>query len=181
MSRRKRKADDDVQPDLPITPMLDMSFQLLAFFIMTFNPTPTEGQIRMALPPPDMGDSRSSTPPSPADEKPMKWAVVVLATDNGQIAKMTLREEGATDDRGEDLGASVATGLLPRIKKLADEDKRRRDAAAAEKPPRTIPPPKLTLEIGEKLLHAYVVQLMDASVQAGFTDIAPVPIDKKNR
>ncbi len=29
---------------MPITPMLDMSFQLLSFFILTFRPMPTEGQ-----------------------------------------------------------------------------------------------------------------------------------------
>jgi biopolymer transport protein ExbD len=31
---RRRKPIPLVDPDLPITPMLDMSFQLLAFFIM---------------------------------------------------------------------------------------------------------------------------------------------------
>jgi biopolymer transport protein ExbD len=179
MSRRHRRhSDDAVQPDLPITPMLDMSFQLLAFFIMTFNPVPTEGQIAMSLPPPDTGGP-SANPPSVSDEKPMKWAVVVAATDNGQIAKMTLREEGGPDEKTEDLGASVATGFLPKMKALADAEKRRIAAAAAEK--RTIPPPKLTLEVADKLVHAWVVQLMDAAVQAGFTDIAPVPIDKKSR
>ena len=35
---RRRTGTDHVDPDLPITPMLDMSFQLLAFFIMTFKP-----------------------------------------------------------------------------------------------------------------------------------------------
>ena len=40
MMKRKKKKPDYVEPDLPITPMLDMSFQLLAFFVMTFNPTP---------------------------------------------------------------------------------------------------------------------------------------------
>ena len=39
-----------MEPDLPITPMLDMSFQLLAFFIMTFKPADTEGQIALTLP-----------------------------------------------------------------------------------------------------------------------------------
>ena len=35
---------------LPITPMLDMTFQLLFFFITSFNPADQEGQIEMALP-----------------------------------------------------------------------------------------------------------------------------------
>ena len=32
--------------------MLDMAFQLLAFFVLTFRQTPLEGQIAMRLPPP---------------------------------------------------------------------------------------------------------------------------------
>ena len=32
--------------------MLDMAFQLLAFFILTFKPVPIEGQISLRLPPP---------------------------------------------------------------------------------------------------------------------------------
>jgi len=36
---------------LPITPMLDMSFQLLSFFILTFHPRPAEGQLAVTQPP----------------------------------------------------------------------------------------------------------------------------------
>lgn len=32
-----------------ITPMLDMSFQILAFFVFTFQPTPPEGEIPLSL------------------------------------------------------------------------------------------------------------------------------------
>jgi biopolymer transport protein ExbD len=35
--------------EIQITPMLDMAFQLLTFFIMTFKATPTEGQFAMNL------------------------------------------------------------------------------------------------------------------------------------
>ncbi len=44
---RHRQGTDFVEPDLPSTPMVDMSFQLLAFFIMTFKPADTEGQIAL--------------------------------------------------------------------------------------------------------------------------------------
>ncbi len=39
--KRKRKDETPVDVTLPITPMLDMSFQLLSFFILTFHPMPT--------------------------------------------------------------------------------------------------------------------------------------------
>ena len=51
MSGKHRRAEaDNVEPDLPITPMLDMSFQLMAFFLLTFRPMPLEAQIALALP-----------------------------------------------------------------------------------------------------------------------------------
>ncbi len=49
MSRRRHvEAVGDV--DLPITPMLDMAFQLLTFFIFTFHPSAVEGQMALTLP-----------------------------------------------------------------------------------------------------------------------------------
>jgi biopolymer transport protein ExbD len=37
---------------LNLAAMLDMAFQLLTFFILTFRPAPVEGQISLRLPPP---------------------------------------------------------------------------------------------------------------------------------
>jgi biopolymer transport protein ExbD len=48
--KRKRRSQQDVE--LNLAAMLDMAFQLLAFFILTFRPTPLEGQISLRLPPP---------------------------------------------------------------------------------------------------------------------------------
>ena len=50
MSRRKRRrSGEDVE--LNLAAMLDMAFQLLTFFILTFKPAPVEGQISLRLPP----------------------------------------------------------------------------------------------------------------------------------
>ena len=48
--RRKRRSLSEVE--LNLTAMLDMAFQLLAFFILTFRPSPIEGQVSLRLPPP---------------------------------------------------------------------------------------------------------------------------------
>src|SRR6266542_2828032 len=42
-----------VQLSLIVTPMLDMSFQILAFFIMTYHPSALEGHIPGSLVPPE--------------------------------------------------------------------------------------------------------------------------------
>ncbi len=177
MSRKKRKVHtEEVEPDLPITPMLDMSFQLLSFFIMTFHPTPTEGQIAMSLPPPDPGGGSSI--PDVTAEQPKKYVIRVAATDVGQIAAMTFREADAPDEGGENLGADLNV-YMKKIKGLYEIERKRIDAAAAKGT--KIPPPKLTLELADKILQEYVIALFDSAVQAGFSDIAPVPIAKDKR
>jgi biopolymer transport protein ExbD len=46
----RRRNDDGLQIELPITPMLDMAFQLLIFFIFTYHPSELEGQLPAVLP-----------------------------------------------------------------------------------------------------------------------------------
>lgn len=165
--KRKRQTTDFVEPDLPITPMLDMSFQLLAFFIMTFKPAPTEGQIALTLPK-EEGAANATSIPSPTAENPPKHYIVrVAAADNGIIEKITISEEGS---------ASPTVEELPSV--TAYRDKLRALAAQLEREKKT---GKLTLELGDKLLQAYVVQLVDTGIRAGFSDISPVPIDKSKR
>ena len=167
--KHKRQGTDFVEPDLPITPMLDMSFQLLAFFIMTFRPAPTEGQIALTLPKEEGQNSAVSIPDVLNDkEKPTHYIVRVTAADNGTIEKMTLAEEGSADAKGKDLGANVSA-YRDELKTLSQQ------LAAQQKTG------KITLELSDKLLQAYVVQLVDTGIRAGFTDISPVPIDKNKR
>lgn len=50
MSRRRHKKKPPEEVQLNLAAMLDMAFQLLAFFILTFRPTPIEGHFQMHLP-----------------------------------------------------------------------------------------------------------------------------------
>lgn len=52
MKRRRRYRRMQGEVELNVTAMLDMAFQLLAFFILTFRPAPIEGQIALRMPPP---------------------------------------------------------------------------------------------------------------------------------
>jgi biopolymer transport protein ExbD len=168
--KRKRQGTDFVEPDLPITPMLDMSFQLLAFFIMTFRPAPTEGQIALTLPK-DEGSASATSIPSPVDEnKPRQFIVRVVTTETGAIAQMTLTEEGSAAPP-KDLGATV-TAYRDELKGLSAQLKKEQKTG------------KLTLEIGDKLLQAHLVSLIDTAMRVEplpFTDVSPVPIDKSKR
>lgn len=50
--RRKKKGGGGEEVELNLAAMLDMAFQLLTFFILTFKPAPIEGQVSLRLPPP---------------------------------------------------------------------------------------------------------------------------------
>lgn len=50
MRRRKKRGGSEVEINLAA--MLDMAFQLLAFFILTFRPAPIEGHLQLHMPPP---------------------------------------------------------------------------------------------------------------------------------
>jgi len=177
MSSRRRQKTDHVDPDLPITPMLDMSFQLLSFFIMTFKPAPTEGQIAMSLPPPEEGDAVATKIPDITSEKPVKYIARIEATNLGQIDSIRLIEEGSPDEKGQVFGGSKAEveSFLKACKAISQAEEKRRAANSS------VPPPKLTLEVASNLVQGQMMQVFDAAVLAGFKDIAPVPIDKKER
>lgn len=54
--------------EVQITPMLDMAFQILAFFIMTYNPMPLEGQFAMSLLPVEPQVQLEQAPAESEDE-----------------------------------------------------------------------------------------------------------------
>jgi biopolymer transport protein ExbD len=161
---RKRARTPRVEPDLPITPMLDMSFQLLAFFILTFKPMPTEAQLSLALPNEQGGQSQAVPSVDPQDDEEL--IVQVYAADNGNIADITAAPRTGSFSLGKDTGAL--------FKYLQDKAK----AARAEKRK----PPKLKFEIADKLNYQYVIKLLDEARRAGFDRISPAllnPTGKK--
>jgi biopolymer transport protein ExbD len=61
-----RHSKEDVE--LNVTAMLDMAFQLLAFFVLTFRPPPGEDQIYLMLPPAQPVAGMTGTQAAGADE-----------------------------------------------------------------------------------------------------------------
>lgn len=49
-SKKKKRQQGEVE--LNLAAMLDMAFQLLCFFILTFKPAPVEGDVVLRMPPP---------------------------------------------------------------------------------------------------------------------------------
>lgn len=98
MSRRKKRHSEG-GVELNLAAMLDMAFQLLAFFIMTFKPAPIEGQINLKLPPPkpvagvqggqQAGDNDNN---KSAVEALNTLVISAFATPNGRIQTLAIGE-----------------------------------------------------------------------------------------
>lgn len=175
---RHRQGTDYVEPDLPITPMLDMSFQLLAFFIMTFQPTKTEGQIMVALPKQKGGGE--SVPSALSADEPITITARVPAASGGRMASIRIfkNAEGAEANKEIDpVEFRVPEGgEQAAVRSYFDNLQARQKAALAAG--KTA---KLNLEVDESIVQAWVVLLFDAGIRAGFTDIAPQPLDPAHR
>src|SRR5262245_14096514 len=95
MKRHRRKRPQTEEVSLNLAAMLDMAFQLLAFFILTFRPNPVEGQVNLNLPPAMQsfapGDQQGIVDPPPGDEvKARTLAIKIVAAENGQVASVTV-------------------------------------------------------------------------------------------
>ena len=83
--------------EIPITPMLDMAFQLLTFFILTYKPAPSEGQFSMNLLP--VQPATEITKEAPKDSTPSLDASLrtlktnLRANDKGLLGEVTLADK----------------------------------------------------------------------------------------
>lgn len=84
---------------MQITPMLDMAFQLLTFFILTYQPAPTEGQFTMNLLPaaPAVNLDAEAPAADQAQAADLPAALRTLTTSvfagaDGEVARVTVGE-----------------------------------------------------------------------------------------
>ena len=97
MRRRKRRTQSEVE--LNLAAMLDMAFQLLTFFILTFKPAPIEGQVLLRMPPPqpitalNAGEKAGSDPKNTNPLQGLNTLVVsILAHPDGSMKQMAIGE-----------------------------------------------------------------------------------------
>ena len=161
----RRKTDAGPEPNLPITPMLDMAFQLLAFFVMTYHPSDLEGQMDLSLPSEAITraekkediDPNAKPDPKPL-ELPANLTVLVRTqqdgSNNGQISALTLQDEAGPQP-------------VDNLAKLKDELKKRQETVENKE--------NIKIQADGKLKWESVIQVMDVCQQAGFKNISFVP------
>jgi biopolymer transport protein ExbD len=158
---KRRGGNDYVEPDLPITPMLDMSFQLLAFFVTTYNPGPVEAMLPLALPKLEGGPQATLT--MPTDDEAEEITVQVESTENGAIdgiRAFTKLTAAKPDDLGKD-SRKLFEYLKAKVAALKGAT-----------------PGKLTIEMADELNYQNVIKLVDESRRAGFNVVSPAPLNK---
>lgn len=98
MRRRRRHRRKSSGVELNLAAMLDMAFQLLAFFILTFRPAPIEGHLQLHMPPPVALTNVRSEEQSEggAGYDPSDWKTLdlfITATDDGQVSAVAVAFE----------------------------------------------------------------------------------------
>jgi biopolymer transport protein ExbD len=104
MRRHKRRKRNQGDVELNLAAMLDMAFQLLTFFILTFRPSPVEGQIDLRLPPPQPVTNITAGETAGADESnpnPIQGlnslVITVMGNQGGGIEAIALGENSVSN------------------------------------------------------------------------------------
>jgi biopolymer transport protein ExbD len=151
--KRTRKEETPVDVTLPITPMLDMSFQLLSFFIITFHPMPTEGQLSVNLPKVDAADKPQDDPTPPEDKKD-EYTVTLIASSSGDLASISMK--GPTGEMGN---IRNTADLYDQLKKIPKPPGRGAEGVA------------ITVEASNDLVYARLIEVMDLAKKAGYDSV----------
>ena len=119
-----RKADRPPRVDVPITAMLDMSFQLLFFFLLNYSPSHLEGQMTLALPSQPEAVGPQVVKPPPSDPK----AEIVLPADL-TITVKAVRDGGPTHGTISQIGLGGRAGeqVVPTLDALTERLEKARD------------------------------------------------------
>jgi biopolymer transport protein ExbD len=123
MGRRKKKKHGQESVELNLAAMLDMAFQLLTFFILTFKPAPVEGEIALRMPqaaPPvktagqKMGSKESDDPLKGLDS----LTISVSANAQGGIGGLAIEDQSLGIDNLEGRLKSLLTDPNSTLKQV---------------------------------------------------------------
>jgi biopolymer transport protein ExbD len=147
MSARPRPPDDVY---FPVVPMLDMAFQLLAFFVLTFQPPSAETRIDLDLPAAPAALPRAAERSSGAPE------LVGLETD--------LVVEAEADDEGRLRALRLAGTPLASAEALAERLRRYVGVLEGH-------PVRVTITADASLLYDDAARLIGACTSAGVATV----------
>ena len=152
MSRRKHKKRKLDNVKLNLAAMLDMAFQLLAFFILTFKPAPVEGQVQLRLPPAQpvtiqKGEKAGANTNNPNPLEGLKSLIIsVYSNENGSLKNVVIFNDTLTN--------------LPQIEKRIVEELAKPSSIFDQ----------VALQIDPKLSYDELMKLVDICTKAKLPD-----------
>lgn len=165
-----------------VTPMLDMTFQVLFFLIMNFRLPSAEGEIKLAFPKEDADSAPVAVLPEAPDELDEYVLRLYIAERGGgdAITEMKWRKKG---QRIDDAAAEVIARVDPGDRNETDESLRKLNSlmyglAVKLKPyqPREGgKAPTIKVECPAKLKYAEVLKVMDLMRKMNFKNVGLVP------
>jgi biopolymer transport protein ExbD len=149
-----------------LTPMIDVVFQLIVFFLLTLEFSTPEHEIHASLPRPGMAPTPEFVPTPPTvrvrvfrrDEEDFGRAHTVARVDSGGTIELPPTAE---DDRPAREAALARIGREAALRKEALEGDEPVRAVIDARPP-----------TGARVPHGEVVGILDALIEAGFRHIA---------
>ncbi len=161
--------------NMPITPMLDMTFQLLFFFIVNYRPPTNEAEINYNLPVPDatFSDSKIEDPTPSGDEGDLKTnaeLTVLVRTQHDGQKDGDINEVRVRDNSGNETTVATPNGKLDEL--ISFLKKRRDDPLLGNKD-------DIFIQGDSRLKWSGMVSVMDACRKAGFPNVGfKEPADK---
>jgi biopolymer transport protein ExbD len=162
MSRRRHRRKSQGAVKLNVTAMLDMAFQLLAFFILTFKPAPVEGHLSLNMPPP-VPLTNVASEPTPGKEGsgmiPALHALhlFVTATETGDVAQVRLESAILSSGR---LTPGTLAGIDRRLQPLFARGNAIYD--------------RIQIEVDRDLRYEELLKLVDVCAQQKLPDGKPL-------
>lgn len=171
--RSRGQGDAGSKVALPITPMLDMTFQLLFFFIMNFNPADMEGEMDMALPV-DAEKQAKKQEEVKKDSKADKDPAPEFQSD--LTVKVRTQLDGANDGEISDISISNLEGKVESVGNLDGLKK-----ALAERREGLSNKEAIKVQGDGKLKVRNLMKVMDICRNAGFANVSFVPPEDLGR
>lgn len=157
--RREHSRGDEARVEIPIPAMLDMTFQFLSFFILTFNPpSVAEGQMDLFLPAAGQAKAKSAEQVDPfafsSDQvDPPTDVTIVIESIDGSISKLRI------DEKEKSTPVADLRELRTALSTLHAE----------------IGPGNIKLRADGPLKYGYVIQVMDACLASKFQSVGFAP------
>ncbi len=167
MAKRRSEVSVDVEINKVITPMLDMAFQIFAFFIVTYHPSQLEGQMLLHLP-----DAALAKAAKPEDARPDQSMTgqLELPAEISVIAR-TKRPDGSQDGSISQISVQERLGTKDVVKQdqgakeVPDLDALRKYLQSVRGSLSNQDDIKIEAESG--LRYEYIMQIMDVTEHIG--------------